>query len=214
MLKLLLIRHGETDWNFQQKNQGQTDIPLNETGKQQSNLLNSHLQTKKIDFIYSSDLVRCIETANKIAEQHTIDVIQDIRLRERNYGKWEGLTPEEIQTSDYDNFMKYHLDPAMYSPSGGETGIEVFSRVTYFLSEILNKHKNGNIAIVSHGGTIAYLISALLHATPSTASSLRFDNCSITEVHCLENGRKKLIRFNDTSHLTISKENKVSAKLD
>lgn len=214
MLRLLLIRHGETDWNFQQKNQGQTDIPLNEKGKQQSEQLNSHLQTEKIDFIYSSDLTRCMEMAKKISDQHNVSVIQDIRLRERNYGNWEGLTSEEIQTSDYENFMKYHLDPAMYSPSGGETGIEVFSRVTYFLSEILNKHKNGNIAIISHGGTIAHLLSALLNATPSTASSLRFDNCSITEVHCLENGRKKLIRFNDTSHLIIPKENIVSAKLD
>jgi broad specificity phosphatase PhoE len=92
---LLLVRHGETDWNRDGRWQGQSDTPLNEVGRQQAVRVAEELDG--IDVVYSSDLARARETAEIVAERLGLDVELDERLRERSFGAWEGKTGPEIE---------------------------------------------------------------------------------------------------------------------
>src|SRR4051794_38680024 len=97
MKHIYLIRHGETDWNVQERFQGHTDIPLNENGRSQARQLIAVCRHHKIEAILSSDLSRALETAQIIAAQLEIKVFQNAGLREANLGKAQGLTHSEIE---------------------------------------------------------------------------------------------------------------------
>src|SRR6266545_5850147 len=96
MTTILLVRHGETDWNAERRVQGHSDTPLNETGRAQAVALADALEGKEIDAVYSSDLLRAHETARIVAKRRGLEVTAIRDLRERNFGTWEGLTDEEI----------------------------------------------------------------------------------------------------------------------
>ena len=99
-MKLLLVRHGQTDWNINRRFQGQSDVPLNEVGRQQATALANRLSREHIDVLFASDLQRAHETARIIAAQHACEIRLDARLREINFGAWEGLTYDEIKHND------------------------------------------------------------------------------------------------------------------
>jgi len=105
MAHILLVRHGETDWNKAQRLQGHLDIDLNEQGKIQAQLLGKALANEKIDIAYSSDLSRALKTANTITAHHDIPTFIDIQLRERCYGEIQGLTYQEIEEKLPDNIV-------------------------------------------------------------------------------------------------------------
>src|SRR5581483_2556923 len=201
MLRILLARHGQTDWNALGRNQGSADVELDAVGTNQSEQLAERMESEKIQWIYSSDLKRAAQTAERVAARFGSQIVLDPLLRERSYGKWEGLTTAEIEAVDRKHLEAYRRDPALVAPPEGETGIDLFARAGCFLVKLLETHAQGTALIVSHGGTIANLIAALLHGTPSTAACIRIFNCAITEIVILENQRRILVRFNDVAHL-------------
>src|SRR5574342_1066726 len=97
MLHLMLVRHGESEWNAQRRYQGQSDVPLSALGRRQAQLVAGRLAGVKIDAAYASDLVRAWETASAIAEKSSLNVIPEPRLRELKFGVLEGLTFDEAQ---------------------------------------------------------------------------------------------------------------------
>ena len=204
MLRLLIIRHGQTSWNLEGRNQGHADIELDETGLQQAKEFANALKEENVDTIYSSDMKRTMATAKALSKSIKVPVLQDKRLRERDYGEWEGKTHEEIEIEDPENLHAYRLDPTLRSSGGAETGIDVFARVGYFLVDLLREKQDGTVVIVTHGGAGSALIAALIHGTPATASCFRLTNCGITEVTIDSRGRRRLIRFNDPSHLACT----------
>ncbi|MCH8273958.1 MAG: histidine phosphatase family protein [Armatimonadetes bacterium] len=201
MLRLLLARHGQTEWNALRRNQGQADTPMDETGYRQARQLAAALAAEQIDAVYSSDLARCLETARPIAEAARIEPVADRRLQERDYGEWEGRTPDELEQEDPQALAAYRADPVLNGPTGGETGIDVFCRAGYFLTDLLKAHSEGVVVVVAHGGSIAALLAALLHGPPSTATCFRLQNCSVSEVVLEADGVRRFVRFNDISHL-------------
>lgn len=196
MTRFFLLRHGQTAWNLERKNQGKEDIPLDDVGRRQSDQTVAALSHLSFDVIWSSPLQRALETAQRFGQATGAAIRVDQRLVERSYGEWEGLTPEEIGAP----YEEYRQDRVLYRPPGGETGIEVFCRCVSFLHDALAEDARSHL-VVSHGGTIAFLTAALLHGSPATASTLRLANCSVTEIVLLPDGRRILVRFNDTSHL-------------
>jgi broad specificity phosphatase PhoE len=201
MLRILLVRHGQTDWNAVGRNQGSADVELDSVGIKQSEQLALCLESENIEWIYSSDLKRAAQTAERVAAKIGSQIVRDPLLRERSYGTWEGLTTDEIEAIDLEHLEAYRRDPALVAPPEGETGIDLFARAGCFLVKLLETHPRGTALIVSHGGTIANLIAALLHGTPSTAACIRIFNCAITEIVILENQRRIVVRFNDIAHL-------------
>lgn len=166
MTKLLLARHGETDWNRDGRWQGWADPPLNETGRAQARTLAAQLAPTPLDAIYSSDLRRARETAEILAERHALEVVLDAGLREVDVGSWSGLTRTEIE----ERF------PGGERPDG-ETREQHAARILAAVERIARQHPGGSILLVSHGGTLRavhdHVAGEPLHPIP---------NCAVLEI--------------------------------
>jgi broad specificity phosphatase PhoE len=149
---LLLVRHGETDWNRGGRWQGGSDTRLNELGREQASALAETLDGT-VDAIYSSDLARARETAEILAAKLGLDVHLDERLRERSFGSWEGLTTSEIE----ERFTDEHRLWRRGEGQGAEDAepFETFAaRIASFLEELLERHPDEEVLVVAHGGSI------------------------------------------------------------
>jgi probable phosphoglycerate mutase len=152
---IYVIRHGETDWNKHMRFQGQTDIKLNETGREQSIKLRPVLQRLQIESVYSSSLARAFETADLATQDLKLSIQKDDRLRETNIGEAEGLTHEEIlQKFGPDALTRWRsYDERLldFSFTKGESKRQMMYRArTVFLDIAQNSNRN-NIAVFSHG---------------------------------------------------------------
>ena len=162
MTELLLIRHGETDWNVEGRYQGQSDVPLNDRGHAQAARLAAQLKGTQIDAIYSSDLKRAKGTAEILAEAIDSPLVLDRRLREIHQGLWEGMLFQDIQQKYAEAFERRKEDPLKVAPPEGETVGQLRSRVLAALSDILREHPEGRVAVVSHGLSLALIRVELL----------------------------------------------------
>jgi len=168
MTTILLARHGETDWNREQRWQGQSDTPLNDTGRAQARALMEELAGEPIDAVYSSDLMRAHETARLVAEARGLDVIAIRDLRERSFGSVEGMTTDEIQD-------RY---PGLELPwSDGETREAMAERVLGALRRIADTHPDGHVLVVSHGGPLR---AVLTHCGIDGIG--RIENCHVARI--------------------------------
>lgn len=202
-MKLLLTRHGETDWNLIHRYQGQSDVPLNQTGIRQAEQLAKRLASEKIDAIYSSDLSRAVDTAKEIVKtrEQAPAVHKDARWRELSFGKWEGLNHEEIEAQWHDEAAKWYADPVNLSPPGGENMLQLVDRIQSAVDELKSKYKNQTALVVTHSGAIQALLCLLLGMDLKRYWQFRVLQASLTIVQFHEdNAALKL--FNDTSHLT------------
>ena len=157
-MNIYLIRHGETDWNKKGKIQGHFDIPLNQKGRLQAKILASRLKNNDIDVIYTSDLSRASQTANIIGNSVQTSLISETRLRERNYGEWQGKSWAEIHINNPNVKKKWRKDPLHSKPPQGESIQELFNRVSDFFSELL-KSSYKNVLVVAHNSPLRIIIS-------------------------------------------------------
>jgi broad specificity phosphatase PhoE len=148
---LLLVRHGETDWNRDGRWQGHSDTPLNELGRRQARDLAGEFDG--VDVVYSSDLARARETAEILAADLGLDVRLDSRLRERGFGAWEGLNADEIESE----FAEAHRRWQSGEGAGAEDA-ESFAafgaRVRSFVEDLLRRHPDETVLVIGHGGSI------------------------------------------------------------
>jgi broad specificity phosphatase PhoE len=150
--ELLLVRHGETAWNAEQRFQGHADPPLNDVGREQARALADELAAEQLDAIYTSDLRRASETAEIVAARLGIEVIRRRELREIDVGDWQGLTWEEIEEQYPDGRSRW--EEHGHGWEGGETYEQLRERVVAALWEIAASHPGGRVLVVGHGGTI------------------------------------------------------------
>ena len=150
MPTLLLVRHGQTQWNLERRVQGQTDIPLSEEGFAQARALADELASEPLVAAYASDLVRARSTAEIVAQSHGLVVEIDPRLREKNFGSWEGLTDLEIAERFPDARRGHWGD--------GETTEAVSERAVAAVAGIVAQHPAGAVLVVSHGGPLRALL--------------------------------------------------------
>lgn len=160
--RLVLVRHGQTDWNIQRRYQGKTDIPLNAVGRRQAASLARELSGTKLAAVYSSELDRAYETAALIAQPQGVAVIRDRRLNEIDQGEWEGLRHEDIADRYGERLRLWEEDPTSTCPPGGESLADVRQRVLECLHEILLKHPNDAVCVVAHKVTNAIIKSEVL----------------------------------------------------
>jgi alpha-ribazole phosphatase len=200
-MNLLLIRHGQTNWNLEQRFQGQSDIPLNETGRKQAQALADRLSAEHFDAVYSSDLKRATETANIITQMSGCK--PDLRLREVHFGDWEGLTYDEIKAKHPVTLAAWEADIFKNAPPNGETLEGLSVRVQSMLDELREKHDDQNILIVAHGGVLQTLICLALKLPPTMYWQFHLSTASLSEVAFYPAGAI-LNSLNDTSHLPKS----------
>ncbi|GAB4437888.1 MAG: alpha-ribazole phosphatase [Anaerolineae bacterium] len=204
MLRLLLIRHGETDWNAQGRYQGQTDIPLNAVGWQQAQALAQRLAREPLTAIYASDLRRAGQTATVIAEPHQLPVRHDPRLREMRFGVFEGLTYAEI-AARYPEALAAWQQNRDTPPPGGEALAAFSARVRDFFDAVIAAHDDAAVLVVAHGGALRDMICRALDIPADRRWNLAMDNASLSELHLYEGGAV-LYRLNDTAHLDAVSE--------
>ena len=200
MLRLLLVRHGETDWNASGRYQGQLDIPLNDVGHRQAAVLAERLSDCPILAIYASDLVRARQTAEAIADRHELDVRAEPRLRELNFGTWQGLTYRQIDEKDPEALAWWNRDRVNRTPPCGESLGTMAARVTELLDEILGRYEDGTVTLVSHGGTIRVILCVLLGHPLAAYWQFEVDNTAIAEIEWRSLG-PVVVRWNDAHHL-------------
>ncbi len=148
--RLIIVRHGETEYNTQKKYQGQSESPLTERGREQAGCAAERLRNEKIDIIYSSPLSRALDTAKIIRGPKNIEITTDRRLAEIKCGEWEGVVFDELKER-YPQEMDTWLNrPTLHRMPGGETLADVKARADELLAEILQKHEGETILIVTH----------------------------------------------------------------
>src|SRR5919204_6105697 len=182
MTKLLLTRHGETEWNATHRWQGFTGPPLNELGRKQAHDLAQRLDGTRIDAVYSSDTIRARETAEIVAARLGLQVQQDPRLREVNFGEWEGLTRQEINDRYSGAFSEWDKCK-LAAPTGGETDLAMAERVLEALYEIAQRHEGQQVLVVTSGGPIR-AVQANAHGIDQALARLHFErseNCAVLE---------------------------------
>ena len=148
---LLLVRHGETDWNRDGRWQGHSDTHLNDLGREQAARVAGELDG--VDVVYSSDLARARETAEVVAERLGLPVRLDERLRERSFGAWEGKTAPEIEAEFPDAHARWLAGEGPGSDDA-EPFADFGARVRSFLDDVLVRHPDETVLVVSHGGSI------------------------------------------------------------
>ena len=153
MRELLLVRHGQTDWNLAHRVQGHTDTPLNGVGRAQARTLADSLAATPLVAVYSSDLSRSRDTAAAVARIHGLEVELDPGLREKNFGSWEGLTDSEI--------AERFPDAVRGRWGDGETTEEVAVRALAAIDRIRRRYPAGRVLVVSHGGALRAILDHL-----------------------------------------------------
>ncbi len=166
-MRIFLVRHGQTLFNAQKRVQGQKQVPLDKTGILQSRKVAKKFKTMKINAIYSSTLVRALQTAKEIAKYHKLKIKKMKWLSERNFGKHEGLSSEEIMQKYPDLAKQWKKQGIYYRPPEGETLKELYSRaIKNFKPFVKKQDPNATIIIVSHGGIIRCIVHHLHGGDP------------------------------------------------
>lgn len=184
---LLLIRHGQTEWNVLGKYTGQTDVPLTAQGREQARRLAAQLQIKPPQVIVSSDLIRARETAEILAAAFQLPVRADARLREINQGVWEGMHFDVIKARYAAEFAARQADPLAVAPPGGETVGQVRERVLTAVAAAAHNHPRQRIAVVAHGLVLALIKAQVIQYPIKQVWDLIPPNAQV-EVLVLKNG--------------------------
>ena len=157
MTILSFIRHGETDWNLQQRFQGQIDVPLNATGHAQAARLAARLAATPADHLYSSDLLRARETAAGLERAWGREALPLPALREQSFGLLEGLDVPTIRTRHPALWAEWLLHHADYALPGGESLRQFHARVLEAVHELASAHAGRHVVVVTHGGVLDML---------------------------------------------------------
>jgi len=198
-MRLILVRHGETEWNRQNRIVGHTEIALNETGRRQAELLANALCNEKPSAIYASPLRRTRETAAEISRVLGVQVKFDDALKEIAAGNIDGLTFEEVAENHSDFFQHWMRgDPSLCLP-GGESFMDLRNRTWPLLQRIVSEHTDGDVIIVSHTLAIMSIIAAALGMATADFRRIRLNIASISILE-FKDGKASLLLFNDTCH--------------
>ncbi len=198
--KIIVVRHGETEWNRKHIFQGQMDSELSELGLKQADAAASALADEPIDVIYSSDLGRAQQTATIICKPHNLPVLMDQRLRERHLGVFQGLKKDEMLTHFEDDVKQYRSGDPDHVIPGGESSRQRYERSTACLQDIAQKHAGENILIITHGGVLRGFLEMVLHLPMNGKRRFSLYNASIARFSLYHN-HWMLDSWGETWHL-------------
>jgi broad specificity phosphatase PhoE len=202
MQRLVLVRHGVTDWNREGRWQGRLDPPLSESGQHEATLVAARIVDDpdiRPARILASTLTRATETGAAIGETIGITVEPEPRLVEIGAGEWEGRTHAELEATDGERYRAWRTT-AGYGPPGGEPLTDASARVKAVLAAV-EASSAWPVLLVSHGGILRYLARELLDLDAERAEALDIDNASISAAVRVDTGMWRLERWNDTLHL-------------
>ena len=205
MTRLLLVRHGETDWTVQGRFLGHTNLPLNGRGQRQAAAIAQALSCETIHAIYASDLDRAMITAQAIAgfqesTHNTVPVVPESRLREVNFGDWDGLTYAEILARDPDSVNAWQGDFLKTAPPGGESLRQLAGRLKPFLEDVASAYPDETFVVAAHAGSLQCLLCLALGVSLKMYWQFRLAPASISQISLYPEGAIVNL-LNDTCHL-------------
>jgi len=219
MRRLVLVRHGVSWWNLEQRVQGHADIGLTEQGHRQAERVARAVAARWPEAeVLSSDLERCRDTATPIARALGVELRLDAQLRERHFGAWEGLSRTDLERDHQVRYLRWKAGEDVLAEVGGESDAALRERTLRVFGGLLGRlagdvgtgsearssagsTEASTLVAVTHGGTIWHGLHALLGLAPRSLGLI--DNTSVTELVVAGGAdeRPTLIRFNDTGHL-------------
>ena len=195
-----IVRHGQTNWNILGKTQGHGNSDLTAKGIEQATELAESIVNYPIDYIYSSDLGRAVQTAQILGDKLNIKVEETEALREMGFGEWEGLLIDEIKTNYANVYSTWRNEPHLAQIPGGETLHLIKDRVDSFIQSLNEKYDNKHILLVTHSVTVRVMLLAFLNSGMENIYRIKQDNTALNIVEYRDYG-PVVIKMNDTSHI-------------
>jgi len=183
IVQIVLVRHGATDWNLQGRCQGSTDRDLSDVGIRQADQIAELLSEQEINAIYSSNLRRAQQTAERISQPHSLPVLIEQDVRELDHGELEGLTFNEIKANYGDFLVRWRSEPAEICVPGGERLADVAERAWNGLNQIVQRHADAErILVVSHNFPILGIVCRVSGTHLNEYRTFHLDPCGITRL--------------------------------
>ena len=198
--QVIIVRHGETEWNLKGIRQGHLDSRLTTKGMAQAKALGARLGREKFTSLYSSDLGRAVETAQAIANVTGHAIVTDERLRERHLGIFQGLNGDEISAKYAEERRLMRTKGPGYVIPGGESMVQQVERNIACLNELAAKHQGEQVVVVTHGGVVSGFFRHTLEISLEAPRRFEFVNAGIN-IFAHEDGNWMLLTWGDVSHL-------------
>ncbi|MFY9488320.1 MAG: histidine phosphatase family protein [Solirubrobacterales bacterium] len=200
-MRLLLVRHGESEWNADGRLQGQADPPLSSLGRVQAAHMASRLADESIDLVVASDLQRAMDTASALAAAIGMAITPREDLREVDLGSWTGVSRAEIEAADPEAWRRWRIE-GIEGWDNGERYAEAMGRVGGAITELAGRWDGKTVVAVTHGGCIRLATCHLLGMPAAELGRIMsIGNASITEFLVEADGGGRIVRLNDTAHL-------------
>ena len=202
--KLFLIRHGQSAGNAEGRFGGHSATPLSDLGCEQARLAAVALAKENINAIYSSDLLRAVQTAEPLARMLGIEIVTSTAFRERNVGVLEGLTFDESKAAHPDDYYALVNRNIHHVITDGESYRHLLNRITAELRDILRQHRGERIAIFTHTGALCFMTLHLLgaiHRNTKQTPWIITSNCGINRFEVRGPRNIRVLALNDTRHL-------------
>lgn len=202
--KLFLVRHGQSAGNAEGRFGGHSATPLSDLGQEQARLTANALAKENINAIYSSDLLRAVQTAEPLAKKVNLEIITSPALRERNVGVLEGLTFDESKEAHPDDYYALVNRNIHHVITEGESYRNLLNRISAELRDILRRHRGERIAIFTHTGALCFMTLHLLgaiHRNTKQTPWIITSNCGINRFEIRGPRNLRVLALNDTRHL-------------
>lgn len=200
MVRIILIRHGETNWNLEGRYQGQEDTELSPRGLAQAQLAAAALKDIHIDACLASPLQRAYITCKACADLHGLPVTADARLTEINHGKWEGQLAGDIEAQYPAEFKAWHTAPHTVQMPGGENLEDVRQRARAAFDDYAKQYDGKTLLVAAHDAVNKAIICDLLGLGMDKFWQVKQDNACVNVIEYNE-GVWRLVLLNNTNHL-------------
>jgi probable phosphoglycerate mutase len=204
MTELILVRHGETDWNRELRFQGQVDVPLNAVGHEQARRLGLRLATETLHELVCSDLMRTQQTALPIRQNHLqlsqSSAALDAALREQNFGVIDGMRVDDIKAQHADAWAQWIRFDADYAFTGGESTRQFHARVLAAVRALARQHEHKTLVVVTHGGVLDMIYRTALALPLSGPRQSDIPNAGLNRVR-IQGEAIEIMDWADARHL-------------
>ena len=198
--QMIIVRHGETEWNINGIRQGHLDSALTGKGIAQAKALAARLAREEFTVLYSSDLGRAVQTAEEISKVTRHEIVTDARLRERHLGIFQGLNADELNEKYPQERRQFRTMGPDYVIPGGESMRQQVERNVSYLNELAAKHQGEQIVVVTHGGVVSGFFRHTLEISLAAPRRFEFVNAGLN-IFAHEEGNWMLLTWGDVSHL-------------
>lgn len=202
-MRIVLVRHGETEWNREEIFRGRADVPLNDRGRSQAAAAASALKTTRLAAAFAGPLSRALETGKAIAAPHGLECVVDAAFNDLDFGAWQGLPREEVKQRFPEAYELWKTSPHKVRFPGGETLGDVTGRAMAGIARLAAIHAEQTVLVATHRVVCKVILCAALGLDNSRFWQIQQDTCCINRLRLGRDGIYIVETMNDTCHLAV-----------